>query len=31
VDLRHWEQYLQLTKIGDQVYFDEGNGEATFR
>jgi arylsulfatase A-like enzyme len=24
-----WHQYLQVTKLGRQVYLDEGNGEAT--
>jgi len=31
VDLRHWEQYLKFTKIGDQIYFDEGNGGSVFK
>jgi len=31
VGLRHWEQYLKFTKMGDQVYFDEGNGESALK
>jgi arylsulfatase A-like enzyme len=31
VDLRHWEQYLKFTRMGSQVYFDEGNGESRLR
>jgi arylsulfatase A-like enzyme len=31
VGLRHWEQYLKFTKFGEQVYFDEGNGESKLR
>jgi arylsulfatase A-like enzyme len=31
VDFRHWEQYLKFTKLGEQIYFDEGNGESVLR
>jgi hypothetical protein len=31
VGLFHWRQYLKFTKVGDAIYFDEGNGEAVLR
>lgn len=31
VGFRHWEQYLKFTKMGSQIYFDDGNGESVFR
>ncbi len=31
VGFRHWEQHLKFTKFGNQIYFDEGNGESTFK
>ena len=31
VGLRRWKQYLKFTTIGDQIYFDEGNGEAVLK
>ena len=31
VGFRHWEQYLKLTKMGNQVYFDEGDGDSVIK
>jgi predicted AlkP superfamily pyrophosphatase or phosphodiesterase len=31
VGLFHWRQYLKFTKVGEAIYFDEGNGEAVLR
>jgi len=27
----HWHQYLKFSIVGDAIYFDEGNGEATLK
>ena len=27
----HWRQYLKFSIVGDAIYFDEGNGEATLK
>jgi arylsulfatase A-like enzyme len=31
VGFMSWRQYLRFTEFGGAIYFDEGNGEPTFR
>lgn len=31
LETRYWDQYLKLTRMGEQIYFDAGNGQSVLK